>query len=57
MWVTYFFILCGQMFCLHLLFCTTSVAGVLRGQKRASDFLKMEVQTVVSCHKGPGNWN
>lgn len=42
--------------CLHECMCTICVLGTLRGQKRASDTLELELHMVVSCLFGAGNW-
>lgn len=41
--------LCVRVFCLH-------VYSTIRGQKRASDLLRLELQRSVSYHVGVGNW-
>jgi hypothetical protein len=38
----------------HMYLCTTCASGPLGGQKRVLDPLKLELQTVVSCHVGAG---
>lgn len=43
-----FIILWTWVFCLHVHLCTTSVPDTNAGQKKASDTLKLELQTVVS---------
>ena len=35
---------------------TVCVPGNHRSEKRASDPLKLELQMVVRCHAGAGNW-
>jgi hypothetical protein len=35
--------------------CIMCMPGTHRGQKKALDSLKLELQTVVSCHAGAGN--
>lgn len=44
------------MFCLYVCIRTTCVAGACRSQKRASNSLELELQTIVICHVGSGNW-
>jgi hypothetical protein len=34
---------------------TVCVAGACRSQKRASNSLELELQTIVICHVGSGN--
>jgi hypothetical protein len=41
--------------CLHGFLCTTYVSGTQEGQKRASAFLGLEFQMVVSRSMGAGN--
>ena len=47
-----------ELFCVWVLICmcTTHVPAAFRGQKRASDSLGLELQTVVSHHVDAGNW-
>lgn len=40
---------------LHICLCTTCVPDAHRGQKMASDSLRLELQTAVSLHVGAGN--
>lgn len=49
------FILSVWMFCSHACLCTTCTPGFLRGQKRTSDSLELELWAVVGCHMGAGN--
>lgn len=43
------------VFCLNRWQCATYVLGALRGQKRVSDTLELEIETVVGCHIVAGN--
>lgn len=43
------------MFCLYVCKCTTCKSGTCKGQKRASDPVELELQTVSSHHVGAGN--
>lgn len=43
------------VFCLHVYLCTAGVPGAQEGQQRASDPLKLELQTVVSHYVSTGN--
>lgn len=36
--------------------CTICMPDACRGQRRASDSLGLELQKIMSCHMGPGNW-
>ena len=41
--------------CLHVCcMCVTCIPGALRGEKRVSDPLKLDLQRIVSCHMGVG---
>ena len=44
------FILCAWVLCMFA--CAPWVCSTHRSQKRASDFLELELQRVVSCHVG-----
>jgi hypothetical protein len=46
-----------MVFCLHVCLCTMCVPCAHKGQKRASDPLELDFQTVVSHHMGAGNWD
>lgn len=50
------FILWVWVFCQHVCMCTTYMPGTCRGQKRALDFLELELWMVEICQVGPGNW-
>jgi hypothetical protein len=46
---------CVWVFCLHVYLCTACVQCPWR-PKRVSEPLELELQVVVSCHGGAGNW-
>lgn len=49
------YILCVRIFCLHAHICTTCVPSAGGSQKRVSDLLEMEFQTILNCHVSVGN--
>lgn len=52
----FIFILCACAFCLYVCLCTTYVPGAHKGRKVSSGPLEQELQIVVSCCAGAGNW-
>jgi hypothetical protein len=42
--------------CLCVCLCTTSTPGAHRSQKRTSESLEMELQTIMIHHMGAGTW-
>ena len=51
-YVSFSFILCVWVFCLHVCLCTMCMPGAYEGQKRASDALELELQTACNLPGG-----
>ena len=45
------------MFRLYIFLCTVGVPGACSSQKRAADFLDLELEMFVSCHVDAGKSN
>lgn len=54
--VSVFFISCVYILSLHVCVCTICVPGIGGGQNMVLDFLKLELQAVVSYHVGSRSW-
>lgn len=46
---------CVWVFCLHYVYVTTYMLGAQRGSKRVLASLRLESESIVSCHGGTGN--
>ena len=48
--------LCIWPFCPHVCWCTTCVSGILRGQKKALNSLKLKIQVVLKYNVDAKSW-